>query len=636
MPAKVTDPLSGALYAAELGLKVFPCKPKGKEPAVTHWQAWADASTPATISAYAAKHPNTNWGIHADGHAILDLDKKHGKNGIQEMRTLAADNPVVPTLIVETPSGGLHLYYSVPSDTPIRNSVSAIAPGIDVRTKGGYVVAPGSATEVGTYRIKSDRPIAPLPSWLLERATKRSSNASEAILGDIPQGERNAKAFSFAMAMRRKGFSQAAIEQALGTENDTRFQPPLSEAELARVISNCMRYAPEEVQAALAFEAVRTQGSILTPASTFTPETAPPIPWIMHKLLVRQRISLVIAPGGYNKTSLLLLAAVSCVTGHPYLGEEFEVRERCRVWFHNTEDPIDELHRRMAAIMQHYSIPSHKIDDLFISSGVETPLIFATENGRTLEVNQACIDYVIDVLRTERISLFAVDPFVSSHETDENNNQRMNRIMRILSYIAAKTNVAILVAHHSRKGISGDNEDGAQDFSRGASAIVDAARFAYALLPATAGGPWPAAERHRYLRLITAKANLLPPAREGYWFRRIGVPLPCGDETVTLQRQALPSAELQEEEARAQAKQDLATVLGHLLPGEGEIPWPSFIREATIHPLLAGRLSAIKGVARGSFLRALLEDGIEGLDGLRWVYVGPVGGGLARVRAVQE
>lgn len=47
------------------------------------------------------------------------------------------------TAYVITGSGGAHLYYRHPG-TPILNSQSKVAPGVDVRGDGGYVVAPPS------------------------------------------------------------------------------------------------------------------------------------------------------------------------------------------------------------------------------------------------------------------------------------------------------------------------------------------------------------------------------------------------------------------------------------------------------------------------------------------------------------
>src|SRR6202035_4922776 len=48
------------------------------------------------------------------------------------------------TYIVDTPSGGCHLYFSAAGDARVRNSAGAVGPHIDVRADGGYVVGAGS------------------------------------------------------------------------------------------------------------------------------------------------------------------------------------------------------------------------------------------------------------------------------------------------------------------------------------------------------------------------------------------------------------------------------------------------------------------------------------------------------------
>ncbi|MBP2330638.1 hypothetical protein JOF56_011023 [Kibdelosporangium banguiense] len=80
------------------------------------------------------------------------------------------------TRITRTPSGGLHVWFTAPPDTVIRSSRGTVHPDghvtglgwqIDIRAHGGYVLAPGSVTPHGTYRIVRDQPPMPLPDWLI-------------------------------------------------------------------------------------------------------------------------------------------------------------------------------------------------------------------------------------------------------------------------------------------------------------------------------------------------------------------------------------------------------------------------------------------------------------------------------------
>ncbi|MQS37802.1 bifunctional DNA primase/polymerase [Streptomyces katsurahamanus] len=77
---------------------------------------------------------------------------------------------VPETVTVLTPSGGRHLWLTGPPGVLVPNSAGRLAPGIDVRGTGGYLVGPGSVSTRGGYRFAPDtaaRSPAPCPRALL-------------------------------------------------------------------------------------------------------------------------------------------------------------------------------------------------------------------------------------------------------------------------------------------------------------------------------------------------------------------------------------------------------------------------------------------------------------------------------------
>ena len=62
-----------------------------------------------------------------------------------------------------------------------------------------------------------------------------------------------------------------------------------------------------------------------------------------------------VGPGGGGKSSLNLVEMVAMATGRNLLGEQ--PKERLPVWYHNAEDPIDEICRRLAGIIKYHGIP---------------------------------------------------------------------------------------------------------------------------------------------------------------------------------------------------------------------------------------------------------------------------------------
>src|SRR5262249_17803305 len=133
--------LTAALRYAEMGFPVFPCKPGTKEPATDHGHL--DATTDAhQILAWWTACPAYNVAIAAGSLLIPDLDP--GSESWVERDWCEA-----PTC--RTPRGGRHYYFRRPTNKPWRCSASQLAPNVDVRTDGGYVLAPPSVVDGATY-----------------------------------------------------------------------------------------------------------------------------------------------------------------------------------------------------------------------------------------------------------------------------------------------------------------------------------------------------------------------------------------------------------------------------------------------------------------------------------------------------
>ncbi|MEV6963330.1 bifunctional DNA primase/polymerase [Streptomyces sp. NPDC051207] len=168
--------LAHALSAAERGLAVIPLS-RTKLPALRsphrddptagpcHGECGRfghgvyDASTdPDRIRELFAAAPRaTGYGIACGlppHHLIgIDLDVRSDTASSVALRELALRHlfTIPPTVVVLTPSGGRHLWLSGPPDAVVPNSAGRLAPGIDIRGAGGYLVGPGSRTDHGVY-----------------------------------------------------------------------------------------------------------------------------------------------------------------------------------------------------------------------------------------------------------------------------------------------------------------------------------------------------------------------------------------------------------------------------------------------------------------------------------------------------
>lgn len=103
------------------------------------------------------------------GFVVVDFDSHKPMTDDEREAHEALFERMPETWLVSTTSGGVHLYYATSEAIP--NSASKIAPLVDVRGTGGYVVIPPSPG----YVVAHEAPIAPLPEWLAEmtRAPKQ-------------------------------------------------------------------------------------------------------------------------------------------------------------------------------------------------------------------------------------------------------------------------------------------------------------------------------------------------------------------------------------------------------------------------------------------------------------------------------
>jgi len=170
---------------------------------------------------------------------VLDVD---GAEGEAELKKHG--HPVTP--MVRTPTGGMHLYFRHP-DAEIRTGIR-VAPGLDVKASGGYVVAPPSVGPNGKpYEwivSPEEAKLADVPEWLMGLLNRPRRNGAAPVGEQIPTGKRNQELTSIAGSMRRRGMGEAEIFAALSVTNERRCDPPLEEDEVRKIAASISRYEP--------------------------------------------------------------------------------------------------------------------------------------------------------------------------------------------------------------------------------------------------------------------------------------------------------------------------------------------------------------------------------------------------------
>jgi RecA-family ATPase len=279
----------------------------------------------------------------------------------------------------------------------------------------------------------------------------------------------------------------------------------------------------------------RAQGAkrtlVLRPFVPFDPAALPQREWLYGKHYQRRTVSMTAGPGGMGKTSLGMVELVAMVTARNLLGEQ--PTERLRVWLHNGEDPLDEIHRRLAAICQHYDISQEELRNyLWITSGNEFPLRVA-KGYTNLQVDRALVQQISDAIGANQIDLAAFDPFVTMHSVSEGDPGKMDTVVRLFAGIADEHGAAIELNHHVRKPAAGTEADHDVFDIRGVLAITDAVRAARVLNRMNKQDAGNAGideiARLSHFRVDRAKGNY-SPAQAATWRRFVNVELPNGDD----------------------------------------------------------------------------------------------------------
>jgi RecA-family ATPase len=296
----------------------------------------------------------------------------------------------------------------------------------------------------------------------------------------------------------------------------------------------------------------------LRPFQPFDVAQLPPRSWLYGKHYQRRTVSLTAGPGGMGKSSLNLVEAVAMATGRNLLGEQPE--ERRRVWYHNGEDPREEIDRRLAAICQYYKIPHEELVGwLWTTAGTEFPLRVA-KGYSNLEINDVLLCQISDAIAQNQIDLAQFDPLVTLHSVSEMDPGKMDTVIRLFASIADENDAAIELAHHVRKPANGVSADYGVNDIRGVQAITDACRAARVLNRMNEEDAESACcddvERMSRFRVDRAKGNY-SAAEAATWRRFVTVTIANGDEVGVVAPWEFPGqgAETPEKKA-ADAKAD--------------------------------------------------------------------------------
>jgi hypothetical protein len=229
------------------------CQNRGKHPLGSIVR---NGVSDATADIEQVKHwwmlkPDANIGLGLDGLIVVDVDPRLG--GDRSLVELEAKHgPLPKTRRARTGGGGEHIYFRLPAGLVVKNdNRGGLGAGLDIKAKGGYVLAPPSLHESGNrYAWIADVPAVEPPAWLIALITKAGNGNGkgksveqwhETLTSTIHDGTRDCTMASIAGKLLHYGIDVQLVHDLLACVNIARCAPPLPDARVGRILRSVVQ-----------------------------------------------------------------------------------------------------------------------------------------------------------------------------------------------------------------------------------------------------------------------------------------------------------------------------------------------------------------------------------------------------------
>ena len=302
-----------------------------------------------------------------------------------------------------------------------------------------------------------------------------------------------------------------------------------------------------------------------TPFSLRDPTSLPERDWLFGRHYIRKYATASVGPGGGGKTAHSISETLAMVTGRPLLDPDGPRTTPLRAWWINAEDPIEEIDRRFHGAAKHFGVHSDQIGGrLFTDSGRDQEFVIARTEGREVKIVAPFIDAMVAEIKRREIDVVVVDPFVSTHEAQENDNSAMQRVAQAWVRVADEGNCCVELVHHVTK----NQGEVTADSARGGGAFKDKVRSmrVFNIMTQAEAAKTGVDDPRGYFRVDFGKVNMVASSRS-QWRRFVSVPLgngrgllKTGDEIGVVEPWRWPSPDVLAEraaEARASVVDDV-------------------------------------------------------------------------------
>lgn len=172
----MVDIIKAAINYEKYGYSVIPLK-RNKKPYIPWTEYQKRRATAEEIKAWWNRYPDAMIGIvtgSVSGLFVIDCDTSEGFDSINALLPDSAPFPQATT-----PRGGRHIWFKYPDEIGLTIG-ARVLPGVDFRGEGGYVVAPPSVSDKGSYswqlRPGRKETLPQMPTELIEQLLSSQGN----------------------------------------------------------------------------------------------------------------------------------------------------------------------------------------------------------------------------------------------------------------------------------------------------------------------------------------------------------------------------------------------------------------------------------------------------------------------------
>ncbi len=414
-------------------------------------------------------------GLRCDGFWVLDVD---GEKGLADLSQLIAENGELPRTPTATTGGGGRHYLFKTDRRVAKNATKVQGLSIDIRTKGGAIVAPPSLHASGNrYEwliAPDDCELAKAPEWLVEFVTQsKAKDVGEFVFEDLDlrtapgatEGNRNSQLCRLVGShLARLGDTPDLLQ--LATDWGRRCDPPMNDSAIAKTVANLVAKEIANKQQGEDLESDEDEESegFDLEVTSFSTIEAKPVEWLWKGRFALGKITLLTGEGGVGKSMLTCDMASRISQGLLFPDEG--VAPLGSVFFIGAEDGAEDT------VRPRLDAAGANVDRIFLIQGPRRKgEAFASPIDLSLHMDK------LDRLLSEHpdAKLLIIDPIMDylGAATNSDKATDVRRVLSPLRSLAEKHQVSICAMNHLNKRQGGSSKNR----SLGSGAFVQVARI---------------------------------------------------------------------------------------------------------------------------------------------------------------